>query len=149
MLSDKDFSELFKELRKKRYTIHQEISLYNAIKELSEKYKKKFFDWYVEYEKEHHKYLPEIIEPKNEIERDVKRLNQIIHSSKQYTTEEVLEYEKMICDYLASDITRYDKYHHNDIGCSTDYMKLKSFLNRYEQYRPFYMVRFQLKYEEN
>lgn len=147
MFSDKDFSNLFKQLRKKRYTIHQEIALYNAIRELSEKYKNKFFAWYLLYEKEYHKCLPEITNPKNEIEIDVQRFNETIKNPKEYNIEEISQFEKMICDYLAINLSRCQNGK-NKNEYSHEYIEMELFLNRYEAYRPFYMVGFQIKYEE-
>jgi hypothetical protein len=147
MYSDKDFAELFNQLKKHRYTIDQEIELYRSIEFLAEKYKDEFFKWYVKYEKEYHKSLPEITIPNSLMELEIKEINKIIKNPKGYSFEEKCEYEKLVCDYLATNIIRHHKYtHHNKNDLSTEYMEMDCFLNRYEFYRPFYMVRFQLKY---
>jgi hypothetical protein len=147
MLTDKEFSYLIRELNKKRFTVHQEIALYNAFEYLSQKYKNKFFEWYLNYEKEYQKCLPEIINPKNEIEMDVKRINENIKNQTNYDNEEVVKYEKIICEYLASDISRINMYkNYSEIGVSAELTKLNSFLNRYEKYRTFYIIGFQIKY---
>ena len=119
---------------KKRYSVQQEMELYEGFHYMVCKYGKDFLDWYHENSTFICDVFPYIENPSNPMEKDNNLCLEKIKNPRNYSLNEMESFEKKVCDFLAQNLT-CTKVIMND-----NYKKMSLFLNRYDDFRRYYMI---------
>lgn len=127
-------------LIKEKYTIKQEMELYNGFHEMVNKYGMTYINWYHNNSKRAFDILPYIPNPLGQMEEDNNIYYERIMNPPDYDYTKIYEYETKVCNYIASCIASNPIIHN-------EYKKFWLFFNRYANYRHYYMSGLELQFE--
>ena len=114
--------------------VYNEMEMYNAFYVLTYKYGKQFLDWYHDKCETIGGYIPNITEPKNDMEIDIANANEKINNPREFNYGEVCEFEEKVCKFLAQNIS-CSRVIHNERD------KMIMFRTRYSCFRHYYIIK--------
>jgi hypothetical protein len=112
--------------------VYKEMEMYDVFHKLHTKYGKPFLDWYHENCDSISGDIPHIIQPQNEMEKEI--MDAKLNQPRQFTYKEVCQFEEMVCKFLAQNIS-CSRVIHNEKD------KMIMFKNRYSWFRRYYIVK--------